>query len=152
MAASYNGCTPPLFNKKGIKIDAKEYCDTMEYYYHPHISVLYPDGKYIFQYNGAPSHTADASIKKANKLFGNGSILQNPPNSPDLSLLDYCVWGAMKVTIKNMNPKTAKELRTCVVRASSMLDKAALQKAVDQYLHRLETCVKNGGHRFEHAL
>ena len=76
----------------------------------------------------------------------------NPPNSPDLSLLDYHVWDAIKVIIQGWNPKSVKDLRKCIVRAQGMLNKTALQKAVDQYLHRLETCVKHGGHRFEHAL
>ena len=33
-----------------------------------------------------------------------------------------------------------------------MVDRAELQKAVDQYKRRLELCVAPEGYRFEHAL
>ena len=53
--------------------------------------------------------------------------------------------------VPQLEPKTIKELRTCVVRAVGMINRDDLQKAVDGYKRRLELCIVHNGYRFEHA-
>ena len=63
----------------------------------------------------------------------------------------YFCWNSMKNSVSQMEPKTIKELRTCVVRAVGMINRDDLQKAVDGYKRRLELCIAHNGYRFEHA-
>jgi len=61
---------------------------------------------FIFQQDGAPAHTAALArdwIKKKSPVF----IGKNewPPNSPDLSPLDYHVWGTMLGRYQKYTPK-----------------------------------------------
>ena len=58
----------------------------------------------------------------------------------------------MKNSVSQMEPKTIKELRTCVVRVVGMINRDVLQKAVDGYKRRLELCIAHNGYRFEHAM
>ena len=39
-----------------------------------------------FENNGTKAHTSKSNIKLIEQLFGKDNLIQNPPNSPDLSL------------------------------------------------------------------
>ena len=75
----------------------------------------------MFQYDGAPAHT----VKQTQKLLGNNTpkfITKDelPPISPDLSPLDYCVWGLMLAAYQKFTtkPKTKFDLKAVLYRPS----------------------------------
>jgi len=54
-----------------------------------------------FQLDGAPSHYTRHVMQHLNDTFpnrwiGRGSTINWPPRSPDLTSLDFCLWGLMK--------------------------------------------------------
>ena len=54
-----------------------------------------------FQHDGAPSHYSRHAMQHLNDTFpyrwiGRGSTINWPPRSPDLTPLDFCLWGWMK--------------------------------------------------------
>ena len=54
-----------------------------------------------FQHDGAPSHYTLHVMQHLNDTFpnrwiGRGSTINWPPRSPDLTPLDFCLWGLMK--------------------------------------------------------
>ena len=54
-----------------------------------------------FQHDGAPSHYTRHVMQHRNDTFpsrwiGRGSTINWPPRSPDLTRLDFCLWGLMK--------------------------------------------------------
>ena len=56
-----------------------------------------------FQHDGAPSHYTRHVMHQLNDTFPNrrigyGSTINWPPRSPDLTPLDFCLWGLMKET------------------------------------------------------
>ena len=97
MGASHRGLTPPYFCPKGLSIDQEAYIKTVSDNYAPFMKALYGDTDFFFQQDGASSHTAKESVKALEKIFGKKKVLQNPPNSPDLSLLDYHTWNMIGV-------------------------------------------------------
>ena len=67
--------------------------------------ILLPNN-FVFQQNGAPAHSsrlAQEWIERHSPEFVKKD--QWPPNSPDLNLLDYHVWGAMLERYKVFTPK-----------------------------------------------
>jgi len=53
------------------------------------------------QHDGAPSHYTRHVMQHLNDTFpnrwnGRGSTINWPPRSPDLTRLDFCLWGLMK--------------------------------------------------------
>jgi len=53
-----------------------------------------------FQHDGAPSHYTRHVMQHLNYTFpnrwiGRGSTINWPPRSPDLTQLDFCLWGLM---------------------------------------------------------
>jgi len=54
-----------------------------------------------FQHDGTPSHYSrhlmqHLSDTSPNRGIGRGSTINWPPRSPDLTPLDFCIWGLMK--------------------------------------------------------
>jgi len=54
-----------------------------------------------FQHDGAPSHYTRHVMQHLNDTYpnrwiGRGSTINWPPRSPNLTLLDFCLWGLIK--------------------------------------------------------
>jgi hypothetical protein len=60
-----------------------------------------------FQQDGATAHTANSIMQMLSEFFG-GRISQNlwHPRSPDLSPLDFYLWGFLKENMYKNNPHT----------------------------------------------
>ena len=113
----------------------------------------YGGGGFHFQQDGATSHTSHERMKVLRKMFGPDRILQNPPNSPDLSPLDYYAWDAVDQKVQSLGPKNLPELKKCIVQAWGELNLDHLKKACTTgWVKRLKACVINEGGRFEYAL
>ena len=68
-----------------------------------------------FQHDGAPSHYTRHVMQHLNKTFpnrwiGHGSTINWPPRSPDLTPLDFCLWGLMKSEVYRKRVDTQDEL------------------------------------------
>ena len=151
---SYKGTTPPFFCKKGLKINSESYCDLVLDNYAPYLQALYPEknGLYFLQ-DGAPSHTSEESLKCVHKIFGAKNVIQNPPNSPDLNVLDYHTWDHMdKMVQQNKDIVTLSDLKREVVRSYQNVNMDEVRKSIESWPKRLEKCIEAGGDRFEFAL
>ncbi len=76
----------------------------------------------IFKQDGAKVHTANETLDLLHRIFGKRVISNRyplhffegwfwPPYSPDLSPLDYFLWGYVKSKCYENNPKMGEELR-----------------------------------------
>ena len=67
-----------------------------------------------FQHNGAPSHYTRHVIHLndnfPNRWIGRGSTISWPPRSPDLTPLDFCLWGLMKSEVYRKKVDTRDQL------------------------------------------
>ena len=87
--------------------------------YAPYLQAFYHEREgFYFLQDGAPSHTSQESEKVLNKIFGKNKWIQNPPNSPDLNVLDYHTWNHMDQFVQKCdNIKTLSDLKREVVRS-----------------------------------
>ena len=63
-----------------------------------------------------------------------------PPRSPDLSHLDYYLWGYLKGKVYNNNPKTIKELKANIRQEIAAIPKSTLARVIDNFGKRLFEC------------
>ena len=69
-----------------------------------------------FQHDGASSHYTRHVMQNLNNTFPNGSVVAAPfnwpPRSPDLTPLDFCLWGLMKSEVyRNKSGYTRRTAR-----------------------------------------
>ena len=69
--------------------DQESYIKTVGDNYAPFTKAMYSDSDFFLSAGRGPSHTAKELVRSLEKIFGKKKVRQNPPSSPDLSLLDY---------------------------------------------------------------
>ena len=71
-----------------------------------------------------------------------------PPNSPDLNLVDYAIWGVLQQKVYFRRKfATIEQLKLAIVEEWQHLSQQFINKSIDQWRRRLEKTVENrGGH------
>jgi len=114
---------------------------------------------YYFQQDGAPAHTARETIDLLASRFGNRLISQKcpggiewPPYSPDLSPLDFYLWGYIKDRTYRNNPKTLEEVARNIEAAIENVTTENLIAVVQNFELRLRHLIAMDGQHIETIL
>ncbi len=132
----------------------ENYRQMIENYFVPKLKELTGDEfeRQIIMQDVATPHTAKATLEFLKKHFGNRIISYKtenlwPPNSPDLNISDFCLWGDTKDKIFKEKPNNFEELKIKIIKVFSEIKKETLEKAVKNLITRFKCCIiKNGKH------
>lgn len=112
-----------------------------------------------FQHDGTPPHFSRAVSTYLNQQFpdkwiGRGGPQSWPPRSPDLTPLDFCVWGWMKDNVYKVNVNTREALLARIIDAFAQIKNspAGLRRATRAIHNRAVKCIEVDGHIFENLL
>ena len=102
--------------------------------------------------DGAPCHRTRAVTDRLTELFGGLVIalrqaVEWPPRSPDLTPLDFFLWGHLKAKVYVTSPANLEDLRRRItVRMEELRqDRGMVRRAVRNMLRRARLCVERGG-------
>lgn len=115
-------------------------------------------GNVFYQHDGAPPHNGHLVNNYLQNLLNDRWIANNgpylwPPRSPDLSVLDFFIWGAVKNKVYNETLTTMEDCMRRVRRTFEELDPQSIRRAThEEVLLRCEKCLEVQGHQFEHLL
>ena len=86
-----------------------------------------------FQQDGATAHTAVKSLEFLDGIFANRVISRGiwPARSPDLTPLDYYLWGELKGNVYENNPHTIDELQVSIINNINNITQPVLHKVFD---------------------
>ena len=107
------------------------------------------------QQDGAPPHYAvDVRItlnqRFPDKWIGRGAPVGYPARSPDLTCLDYYLWGRLKCMVYATRPTTREDMMERIRNAIASISPEEIQRSVDSFSGRVELCIANDGKQFEH--
>jgi len=112
-----------------------------------------------FQHDGATSHYTRHVMQHLNDTFpswwiGRGSTINWPPRSPDLTPLDFCLWGLMNSEVYRKKVDTRDELFVNIldVIAFKKERQDALRRSAYHVFTRVAKCIDVDGGIFEHLL
>lgn len=114
----------------------------------------------IFMQDGAPAHNARTNITTLKAMFPGrllatkGDILW-PARSPDLTPLDFFLWGKVKDLVygaENLPYATLDQLRRKIVKVFDELNHSEVRAATESVVRRCNLCLANDGAQFEHNL
>lgn len=111
-----------------------------------------------YQLDGAPAHCTRPVTTELNAMFGERWIRLNgplewPPRSPDLTPLDFYLWGTIKSEVYKNNIDSKEELEARVRGALRGLPPEQIRKATsDGVRRRIDECMAVGGQYFENLL
>ena len=110
----------------------------------------------IFMQDGAPPHFSKDVRAWLHNTFperwmGRRGPIEWPPRSPDLTPLDFFLWGYLKSVVYAKHPKSLDELKQQIATACADLNqnRSILDKALVAVKKRLERCVEHGGGHVE---
>jgi len=116
-------------------------------------------GRLYFQHDGAPPYFLREVRNFLNYRFpgrwiGHGGTHNWPARSPDLSPLDYCVWGWMKELVYSVKVGTRDALLGHILDAEDRIrnSQRKLQLATRSVHNRAAACVEAGDGIFDNQL
>ncbi|KYN26649.1 hypothetical protein ALC57_03979 [Trachymyrmex cornetzi] len=74
------------------------------------------------------------------------------PRSPDLSSLDFSLWGYLKNVVYSKTPTTRENMMERITLACRSIPRNILLSTVDSFERRVQLCVDFNGQVFEHLL
>jgi hypothetical protein len=110
-----------------------------------------------FQQDGATPHTSRDVIAWLQKTFGTHYISYRtdnvwPPHSPDLSPLDFFLWGYLKDRVYNPAPTSLEELKTAIRREVRNISLDTCMSVIANFKKRIDVVLQQGGRHLEHVL
>ena len=115
-----------------------------------------PDfNKLYFQQDGAPPHYATAVRNLLDETFpdkwiGRRGPIEFPPQSPDITPMDFFVWGVIKDSVYSRKPRSVEDLRQFVIDAFANLDHDLCTKVCHSVVSHCRECIKAEGLQFEY--
>ena len=108
---------------------------------------------FVFQQDSVPAHHAHDRVellRRETPQFISPDMW--PVNSPDLSPLDYHVWGMLQQRVCRVAVRDTDELWKRLVATWAEFQQSVVDYAVDLWRKRLEACIRAEGGHFEHLL
>lgn len=110
------------------------------------------------QLDGAPPHFGIASQQQLNLMFPNKWIGRSgptpfPARSPDLTCMDFYLWGKVKDLAYFNRPTTAENMKQRIKDIfRNHISEAELEAVHLNFIRRVEKCLESNGGHFEHLL
>jgi len=146
---SYEGKTPLIFFNPGERINSKTYCQKilrpLRDRWGP---ALFGDNNWTYQQDSAGPHASKETQDWCHANFTDFIEKDDwPSNSPDLSPLDYCIWGILKAKACATRHTNLKNLKKSLRREWNKIDLDVVRKCIDDFPKRLLACINaEGGH------
>ena len=139
---------PFSFNEASITADV--YLDLLTEYVAPQLIDFQPT--IIFQQDGAPPHWELHIHEFLNETFpkrwiGKDGPISWPPNSPDITSLDFFLWGYVKDIVYQTKVRDMTNLKQRISNAIATIDEAMLQQTWQEIEYHLDVLrATNGAH------
>jgi hypothetical protein len=158
-AVSYSGKLTLIRVQKKAKINSDYYCKNILKPIYQNITKLYhkDDHKHVwFHQDCAPSHFSARTLQTLVDLkrkYGINFIPKEdiPVKSPDIAIMDFCVFGLLKQAIQRSSPKDLSELWKVVKREWRKLSMTTIRRALMAWKYRCRLVVKKSGHHIENV-
>ena len=145
MAVSKRGCTELFFVEPGVKVNGEYYRDVfMMQKMLPAIRYMSKDF-FVFQQDSAPAHRAQDTVDLLRRETP--ELIEPdlwPANSPDLTPVDYRIWGLIQERVYQTPIRDIDDLMQRLITVWAELKQSVIDKAIDQWRSRLRACVRQG--------
>lgn len=110
-----------------------------------------------FQQDGATPHTARSVLEWLEQTFGNRLFSLKtanvwPPHSPDMSPLDFYLWGYLKDNVYSPKPRCMAELKNAIRREMRKISRDTCVNVIRNFREHVELVRRNNGGHLEHIL
>ena len=98
-----------------------------------------------FQQDGAAAHygrevRAYLDTQFPHRWIGRRGEIEWPARSPDLTPLDYFLWGYLKSKVYSTQPQSLDELQNRILQEATLIDREMIRNAVTHFYNRIAFC------------
>lgn len=142
----------PYFFEGSVNQDS--YREMLEMFLIPQLKSRRVFSRTYFQQDGARPHTAHSVIEFLTSRFGDRLISRNscniwPGYSPDLSPVDFALWGYLKGKVCVKTSPTITQLKEKICEAFEEIPQDFCAKSINSMVNRCERCLECDGDIFE---
>ena len=87
-----------------------------------------------------------------NSWIGRGGPIAWPPRSPDLTPMDFSVWGIVRESAFQVSPVDINDLKQRIRIAFEQFTPDLCQRICRKVEERCGACIEAGGQQFEHRI
>ncbi|CAK1590500.1 unnamed protein product [Parnassius mnemosyne] len=154
-AMSAHGIIGPYFLEDGrgraLTVTSQRYVAMIQDFFTPELQ-NFPgfNTRTWFQQDGATAHTSNVAMPVVRQLFPNKVISRRgdipwPPRSPDLTPMDFFLWGYLKTKVYKTNPRTIDVLKENIQREMANITELTCHAVMDNFKRRLQECRDRNG-------
>lgn len=154
-ALSAHGIIGPYFFEDGrgraVTVTSQRYVAMIEDFFTPELQ-NFPgfNTRTWFQQDGATAHTSNVAMPVVRQLFPNKVISRRgdipwPPRSPDLTQMDFFLWGYLKTKVYETNPRSIDVLKENIQREMANITELTCRAVMDNFKRRLQECRDRNG-------
>jgi len=153
---SWNGKTNIHFiDTNKVKVNSESYMQLLGDGLLPDCRRLYPNNDYIFQQDGATSHTS--RVTQEYLEANTPEFIKKdewPPQSPDCNPMDYAIWDALseKVYSARTEKFTEEELKDKIREKWEEISTEYIQQTISSFKKRLRMVTAQDGGHIDHLL
>ena len=122
----------------------------------PEMTALSGNGNFIFQQDGARSHTSKYTLSYMEKnLPPNAELLSPghwPPHSLDSNPMDYSIWSSLAAKVFQVKIRSVEHLCERLGEAWEQISRDEADRVIHSFRRQLTACIKAKGKRFEYKL
>lgn len=142
---------------ESITVNQRVYLEMLKTQMLPALNNLTYLRRVYFQQDGASCHCTDSVLEWLKTIFNDRIISRRssipwPPQSPDLSPLDYWLWGRVQSLVNLDKPKTIQDIKVSVASNIQKITRQEVKKSVENIRKRLQYCEERKGEHFQHLL
>ncbi|UYV72667.1 hypothetical protein LAZ67_10000255 [Cordylochernes scorpioides] len=120
----------------------------------PAIRALYGNDDFYFQLDGAPPHyhrdvRAYLDQNLSGQWIGRRGPIEFPARSPDLTPLDFFLWGTVKDGVYKRKPRNLDILWNEIQAVCREISLDVLIRCTESVVTRTQNCIDAAGHQFE---
>jgi len=156
------GIVGPIFLKEGEKIDGETYLRILNEAFSEASRRRMVEG-YHFQQDGAPPHRTPRVLELIKSRFqdrvialdfskSTGSGIDWPPKSPDLSPLDFYLWGKVKDLVYRDRFERIEDPETKIRAVMNGIPRSELKAVIEHFEKRLRLIILREGKHIENII
>jgi hypothetical protein len=110
-----------------------------------------------FQHDGAPPHYYRRVRQyldnwRGDHWIGRGGPVAWPARSPDLTPLDFFLWGFVKQEVYQEKPTTSQDMKNRIRNVFQTIRRETRSNVRETFIRRLNLCLGQNGQIFEHLV
>lgn len=152
---SARGIVGPYFFEDGrgrtLTVNSERYVEMLDEFFVPQLQ-NFPgyNQRTWFQQDGATSHTSNRSLPRVREIFPNKLISRRgdinwPPRSPDLTPMDFFLWGYVKSKVYANKPTSLAQLKENIRHEMAAITETTCRAVIGNFSARLNECRERNG-------